>query len=165
MPAPARIALGASTTNRKWFLDVQTGTAAAPVWTPVGGMIDFKPSRDGNMEDSSDYDSGGFQSETKTAEKWMADVKLGRKVTAGSTTTYDAGQEFLRLKSYGKFGVANSADIRYYEMEQGGPRIEAYRGNAAVAFTEEGGAMTGLSTASCKLSGQGALLTIAHPDL
>jgi hypothetical protein len=165
MPAPARVVLGPSTVNRKWYLDVNTGTTAAPVWTPVGGINSFTPSRDGNMEDDSDFDSGGFQSETKTAEKWSAEVKLARKVTAASVTAYDPGQEFLRQKSYGKFGVANSAEIRYYEMELGGPRVEAYQGRCAVAFTEDGGAMTGLSTATCRLSGQGALTAIAHPDV
>lgn len=160
---PARVVLGPSTVNRKWYLDVNTSSTVTPTWVPVGGITNFSPSREGNMEDDSDFDSGGFQSETKTAEKWSADVNLARKVTATSTTTYDPGQEFLRLKSYGKMGVANSADIRYYEMEEGGPRVEAYRGRAAVAFSEDGGPMTGLSTATCRLSGQGALVAIAHP--
>ncbi len=163
MPAPARVTLGPSTTVRSWWLDVNTGSTAVPIWTPVGGISNFKPSRDGNMEDDSDFDAGGFQSETKTAEKWSADVTLARKVTAASTTAYDPGQEFLRLKSYGKFGVANSCELRYYEMEEGGPRAEAYQGRASVAYSEEGGGMTALRTASCKLSGQGALVAIAHP--
>jgi hypothetical protein len=165
MPAPDRVPLGPSTVNRKWYVDVNTGTTAAPVWTPVRGINSFSPSREGNTEDDSDFDSGGFQSDTKTAEKWSAEMKLARKVTAASITAYDPGQEFLRLKSYGKMGLANSAEVRYYEMEQGGPRVEAYQGRCAVAFTEDGGGMTGLSTATCNLSGQGALFPIAHPDL
>ena len=60
-------------------------------------------------------------------------------------------------------GVANSVEIRYYEMEPSGPRGEAYQGRAAVSFAEEGGAMTALSTATCDLMGQGALTAIAHP--
>ncbi len=165
MPAPARVPLGPSTVNRGWWVDVNTGTTAAPVWTPVGGIISLNPSREGNMEDDSDFDSGGFQSETKTAEKWGLELKLGRKVTAASTTAYDPGQEFLRLKSEGKFGVANSAEVRFYEMEEGGPRQLAYRGRAAVSYSEDGGTMTALRTATCNLSGQGVLAPIAHPDV
>lgn len=164
MTVPARVQLGASTTTRSWYLDVNTGSTASPTWTPVGGIADFKPSRAGNMEDDSDFDSGGYQSDTKTAEKWSADVKLGRKVTAASSTAYDPGQEFLRLKSEGKFGVANSCEIRYYEMEVGGPRVQAYRGRCGVDYTEDGGGMTSLRTATVKLAGQGALTAIAHPS-
>jgi len=59
--------------------------------------------------------------------------------------------------------VANSAEIRYYEMETGGPRIEAYQGRCAVAWSDDGGGMTALRTATVKLSGQGVLTAIAHP--
>lgn len=165
MVAPARNVLGPSTLNRKWWIDVDTGTTGTPVWTPVGGVTDFKPSRDSNMEDDSDFDSGGYQSETKTAEKWSADLKVARKVTGASATAYDAGQEFLRLKSYGQMGVANSASIRYYEMEPGGPRVEAYQGRCSVGWTDDGGNMTALSTSSVKLGGQGVLVAIAHPGV
>lgn len=163
MPHPARVVLGASTTTRSWYVDCNTGTTAVPIWTPVGGISDFKPSRDGSMEDDSDFDSGGYQSETKTAEKWGADLKLVRKVTAASSTAYDPGQEFLRAKSEGTFGVANSAEIRYYEMETGGPRIQAYQGRCAVGWSEDGGGMTSLRTATVKMSGQGRLNSIVHP--
>lgn len=165
MPAPARIPLGPSTTVRAMWLDVNIGSSAAPNWIPVNGISNFKPSRDGNMEDDSDFDSGGFQSETKTAEKWSVDITLMRKVTAASSTTYDPGQEFLRLKSYGQMGVANSCEIRYYEMESGGPRQEAYQGRCSVSYGEEGGSMTSLRSTSVKLSGQGRLSPIAHPDI
>lgn len=165
MPAPARTKLGASTTNRKWFLDVNTGTDAAPNWVAVNGIMDFKPARDANLEDDSDFDSGGFGSQSKTAESWSVEFKVGRKVTTASVTAYDPGQEALRARSHGKMGVANSIGIRYYEMEPGGPRVEAYRGRAAVTFTDDGGGVKALATASVKLAGQGELAPIAHPDL
>jgi hypothetical protein len=163
MVATPRVKLGASTGNRKWYIDVNTAASGAAVWAPVGGVTDFKPSRDGNMEDDSDFDSGGYQSETKTAEKWSADLKVARKVTTASALAYDPGQEFLRAKSQGVFGVANSCEIRYYEMEPAGPRIEAFQGRCAVDYTDDGGGMTALSTASIKMMGQGALVAIAHP--
>ncbi len=165
MPAPARIELGPTTGNRKWWLDVNTGTTAVPIWTPVAGIENFASKRPPNLEEDSDFDSGGFGSKTKTAEDWSVDLSLVRKVRPALFTAYDVGQEFLRDKSYGKFGIENSVEIRYYEMEPSGPRIEAYQGRAAVTFEEKGGTMKALSMADCKLVGQGRLSTIAHPDI
>lgn len=160
-----RAPLGASTTNRKWYLDVNTAAAgaASPLWVPVSGVTDFKPDRSANTQDDSDFDSGGFGSMTKTGEDWSITVKLARKVTTASATAYDPGQEFLRQHSQGKFGVANSVNVRYYEMEPGGPRVEAYQGRCAVEWTDDGGNNTALSTVTCKMDGQGALVAIAHP--
>ncbi len=161
---PARVQLGASTVNRKWYLDVNTALGgAAATWTPVGGMTDFKPGRDANKEDSSDFDSGGFMSKTKTGEAWSVVLKVARKVRRATPTAYDPGQEFLRAKGQGKMGVANSCEIRFYEMEEGGPRVEAFQGLCSVDYSDDGGGMTALSTASITLDGQGALVAIAHP--
>lgn len=164
MPATTKVPLGASTTVRKWYLDVNTGTAAAPVWTGVFGMQDFKPALDPTLQDDSDFDGGGYKSQTKTAEAWALELKVARKVTAASALAYDPGQEFLRLKSIGTFGPANSVGIRYYEMEPGGPRVEAYSGTAAVTWSPEGGSMDATDSVAIKLVGQGKLTPITHPD-
>ncbi|WP_116051678.1 phage tail tube protein [Amycolatopsis palatopharyngis] len=164
MPATTKVPLGASTTTRKWYLDVNTGTDATPTWVGVHGITEFKPAMDPTLQDDSDYDSEGYKSQTKTAEEWAVEAKVVRKVTAADATAYDPGQEFLRTKSVGKFGVANSAQIRYYEMEPGGPRVEAYKGNAAVTWSPEGGAMDELDMVSVTLTGQGKLEPITHPD-
>jgi hypothetical protein len=164
MVAPARVPLGASTTNRKWYLDVDTSVTDTPTWTPVNGIMEFTNSHDSNLEDDSDFDSGGFGSSTKTGETWGASFKVARKVTAASALAYDPGQEFLRDKSIGKMGPANSAKVRWYEMEEDGPREEAYSGRAAVTWDPDGGGVTALSTASVTLQGQGQLTQTAHPD-
>lgn len=164
MPATVKVPLGASTTNRKWFLDVNTNTPAAPIWVGVFGVTEFKFMLEPNLEDDSDFDSGGFQSETKTAEKWGLECKVARKVTVADATAYDAGQEFLRSKAIGQMGPANSVQVRFYEMEPGGPREEAYMGSAAVTWSPEGGPMTALDMVAVTLSGQGELEQITHPD-
>jgi hypothetical protein len=164
MPATTKVPLGASTTNRKWYLDVNTGTTASPVWTGVHGITEFKPALDPTLQNDSDYDSEGYKSQTKTAEEWAVETKVARKVTKADPTAYDPGQEFLRGKAIGKMGLANSVEIRYYEMEPGGPRIEAYQGQAAVTWSPEGGNMENLDMVSVKLTGQGKLDQITHPD-
>jgi hypothetical protein len=163
MPAPARTPLGAATTVRKWWLDVNTGTSAAPVWVGVFGMKDFKPNLSPTWKDSSDFDSQGDKSQTATARDTGVEFKVARKTRSSDATAYDPGQEALRLRAEG-LGVLNSIEYRFYEMEPGGPRVEAYQGTAGVEWSPEGGAMDDLDDVSVKLIGQGRRVPIAHPD-
>jgi len=155
--------LAADTLNRKWFCDVNTGTYGSPTWISINGMLDFKASRDNTMQDDSDFDSDGAKSSTATAYSWSATTKLKRAVTVASATAYDAGQEVLRAASL-YLGTQNRVDIRFYEVTTSGPVSEAWRGYAAVAWSEDGGGMDALDTVSCTLTGQGALTAITHPD-
>jgi hypothetical protein len=159
----ARVPLGANTLNRKWWLDVNTGTTELPTWTGVHGITEFTPNYEVTLQDDSDFDSEGHKSSTATAGAWSVAINLARKVTAASSTAYDAGQEALRLAG-DEFGVANSVEVRFYEMEPDGPRVEAYQGNAAVSWTPQGGSMEALSTVAVTLTGQGRRTAIAHPD-
>ena len=163
MTVPALEQLGASTLNRMWRIDVQTGTEALPVWTPVRGRIDFKPAQDPTLQDDSDFDGEGWKSQTKTADAWSLEFKVARKVTTADGTIYDPGQEVLRLAG-NEMGVANSVSVRWYELEPDGPRVEAYEGNAAVSWSPDGGGMDELNTASVTLSGQGKRSQITHPS-
>jgi len=163
MPATTKVPLGPSTTVRKWYLDVNTGTFAVPVWVGVFGIQEFKPTQDDTYKEDSDFDSGGFGSETKTSEKWGCEIKIGRKTQAVVLTAYDPGQEYLRTKSQGQMGPANQVDIRYYEMEPSGPRVEAYRGYTGVQWSPDGGEQADPDTVSVTLRGQGRRNAIAHP--
>ena len=163
MPATTPVPLGADTTARKWRFDVNAGTHDSPSWLQVAGMIDFKAPIAADVKDDSDYDSGGYKSSTITALGWTVEVKLGRKSIDGAPTAYNPGQEILRLASV-RMGASNRVEVRWYEMEPGGPRVEAYQGYAAVEWTEDGGAMDALSTVTGKLTGQGERTAITHPD-
>lgn len=163
MPATTKTPLGANTTNRKWYLDINTGTEAVPTWVGVFGISDFTAALDNTLQEDSDYDSEGYRSSVKTASQWSLSGTVQRKVTAADPTAYDPGQEALRLAAE-ENGVANSVHVRWYEMEEGGPRVEAYEGNGAVVWTPNGGAMDALSSAGFTITGQGARTAITHPD-
>ena len=163
MPATTKVPLGADTTARKWYLDVNTGTNASPTWVGVFGLLDFKAPVAADVKDDSDYDSGGYKSSTVTALGWTVEFKVARKVQASVATAYDPGQEVLRLASV-NMGASNRVEVRWYEMEASGPRVEAYQGYAAVSWAEDGGAMDALATVTIKLDGQGARTAITHPD-
>ena len=163
MPATTRVPLGAATTVRKWQLDVNVGTTAAPSWTGVFGITNFKPNLALTWKDTSDLDSGGDMSSAGTARTWGVDLKVERKTNASDPTTYDPGQEVLRLLAE-NLGVLNSTQVRFYEMEPGGPRVEAYQGTCGVEWSPDGGAYSDTDSVSIKLVGQGHRTIIAHPD-
>ena len=162
MPATTKVQLGAATTVRKWYLDVNTGTTAAPIWTGVFGMTDFKPSLTPTWKDTSDFDSGGDMSSTATARQWGVEFKVMRKSNASDPTTYDPGQEALRLLAE-NIGLSNSVQVRWYEMEPGGPRVESYQGTVGVEWSPDGGAMDATDAVSVKLMGQGTRTKPTHP--
>lgn len=163
MTVPVRTPLGTSTLNRKWYVDVSE-TTGTPTYIPVMGMTEFQFNVEGTLQDDSDFDSEGFRSQVKTAEGWSLTMTVARKTQTGTPTAYDPGQELLRDKSFGTMGVANSVLVRFYEMEEDGPREEAYSGRAAVSWSPNGGGMDATSTVGVTLTGQGRLTAIAHPD-
>lgn len=163
MAAPARVPLGGETLNRKWWIDVNTGTYAAPTWTPVNGVVDFKPTYEPTTQDDSDFDSAGAKSEVVTAYSWGAELKLARKVTVADATIYDTGQEAIRTVA-DNLGTANVLDIRFYEVNSGGPKTEAYRGYVVAKWSEDGGTMDALDSVTVSLIGKGARTAITHPD-
>jgi hypothetical protein len=160
---PARTPLGASTTNRKWWFDVEDPASPG---VPVGvfgiGEFKFKPS-EASQQDDSDFDGEGFKSSTVTALTWGGEGKLHRKTTSSDSTAYDPGQEILRKAARG-MGAANRLKVRVYEMEPAGPRVEAYSGYCLVTWSPDGGNMEALDTVSFALVGQGKCSEIAHPE-
>jgi len=166
MPVPTRVALGATTLARKWALDVDINYGlGAAIWTGLFGLTEFTPAGTPGLQADSDYDSGGYTSSTVTTQEWSVTATMRRGVQAALTSAYDTAQEYLRLRSR-NMGPANSAHVRYYELNgAGGPRVEAYEGVAAVQYTNNGGGPDALSTSGLTLTGQGLLLPITHPDL
>ena len=158
-----RTPLGESVLARRWYCDVNSGTYGAPTWVAINGVMEFTPTLEPSVQDDSDFDSAGYKSSTITALGWTLGMKLARKVTAASAVVYDPGQEVLRLASKG-MSTSNSVDVRWYEVTDSGPITEAYRGYAAVSWTEDGGAMDALASVSVTLTGQGARADYTHPD-
>lgn len=163
MPVTTKTPLGASTLVRKWYLDVNTGTIASPIWIPVLGMTNFQPSKAPTLQDDSDFDGIGWRSQTQTALAWSAIGTVSRKTQVLAGTVYDPGQEFLRTTS-DLLGAANSLNLRYYEYAGAGtPVTEAYGGQALVTWGEKGGGMDALDEVDFVLQGQGPRNSIAHP--
>jgi hypothetical protein len=150
-----------TTLARKWVLEINTNTPASPVWTLVKGLRNLTPKEAiANMEDDNVYEDAGYTGRTKTALSWGAEVELARRTLPADVTTYDPGQEKLRVlsKTLGTGGVAH---CRIYDRD-GGP--EAWTGFAEVEWENSGGEMTDLETVSVTLSGKGVPTAITNPN-
>jgi len=145
---------------RKWKIDVNTGTFDSPSWTPILGLMEFKPSVDPNLEDDGVYDDEGWGGQTKTALSWKNEIKCVRRHDPADETEYDTGQEALRAK-VDVFGASGVADVRWYDRFGS---AEAYRGQAEVTWAPDGGPHTALETVVITLTGKGLRQLIENPD-
>lgn len=160
MTMPTRTPLGGSTLNRKWKVDVSDD--GGTTWIPVMGLTEFQPTTEGTLQDDSDFDSEGWRSQNKTAGAWGATGTVRRAVVDGDTPVYDPGQELIRATSE-ELGVANVLTVRFYELDEDGPRVLAYQGQCATDWTDNGGDMAANSTAGFTLTGRGRRNRITHP--
>ncbi len=158
-----RVALGAATVIRKYYLDINTGTHASPTWTPVNGVSEFKPTLAATMQDDSDWAGAGGLSSVKTAEQWGLEFKLQRKVKATDAAAYDVGQEAIRTAADALLG-SNVVEVRWYEVTTSGPTSECYQGYAAVEWNPDGGGLAALDQVAVKLIGRGLRTAATHPD-
>ena len=163
MTVTAREQLGDAILNGTWYLDVNSGTVAAPVWLPVNGIYDFKDSLDSKDIDVSDFSSDGWADSQAVGKSWGLDLKVWRKQRA-SAVAYDPGQEYLRLRN------GQSVQVRYYEMAgdgttaTGAPRVEAYSGRVSVKWSPDGGKVDDAKSVSVTLTGKGKRTAITHPS-
>ncbi|MFE5777079.1 phage tail tube protein [Brachybacterium sp. NPDC056505] len=148
-----------STLARKFKVQVLAGSAdpEAAEWIDLRGIQELTPGKEDNLEDDSDYDSDGWTSQVRTGQSWSLEVKALRKMSADKA--YDPGQEIVRTAS-DQFGVDGTVLVRWFNRDGGD---EAYQGRAQAGFTDDGGSVTDLSTATITLTGTGKRETIANP--
>ena len=163
MTVTARETLGDVILNGTWYLDVNTGTVAAPTWIPVNGIYDFKDGLDSKSIDVSDFSSDGWADNQNVGKSWSIELKVWRKRRAASVA-YDPGQEFIRLQN------GESIQVRFYEMSgdgviaTGDPRTEAYTGTVSVKWSPDGGKFDDGRSVSVTLTGKGKRTAITHPS-
>lgn len=132
---------------RKFRVDVTTDLALAGGWVQLNGMNDFSHNVTPNLEDASAYDTNGSGSVEKTFEEWAAEATVFRRSTAG---VLDAGQELVRLRSFGQFGDLCRVGVRFYD-KNGGP--EAYQGVAIVTWKRAQSGVKNLDAATITFTG------------
>lgn len=144
---------------RRWALQLDMSAAKdGSDWQTVLGVTEFNPAAEPNIEDSSDYDSGGWAGNTKTGQSWELGVTINRKIN-DLVKVYHPTHEALRAAAYA-FGSASKVHVRYYDRD-GLP--EAYEGTALVTWAPSGGEYTALDQVEMTLTGDGQLLLITNP--
>ncbi|WP_086765333.1 phage tail tube protein [Streptomyces bobili] len=144
---------------RRWKIDIDTSAAKdGSDWQNIIGVTDFSPSAEPNIEDSSDYDSGGWAGNTKTGQAWEVSLTINRRIN-DQVKVYHPTHEALRIASFSS-GSASEVHVRYYDRD-GLP--EAYEGTAIVTWAPSGGETTALDQVEVTLTGNGPLLLITNP--
>ena len=144
---------------RRWVLQLDMSAAKdGSDWNTVIGVTEFNPEAEPNIEDSSDYDSGGWAGNTKTGQSWEIGVTINRRVN-DQTKVYHTTHEALRAAAFA-FGSNSQVHIRYYDRD-GMP--EAYEGTALVTWAPSGGEYTALDQVEMTLTGDGELQLITNP--
>lgn len=151
-----------STLSRKWVLEIDsTTTHVAPVWVQIKGMAELTVKEaEPNLEDDNVYEDAGYTGKTKTALSWSADGKLMRRTLPTDVTTYDPGQERLRIQGR-TLGPTGVGFFRVYDRD-GGP--EAWTGYGEITWDPEGGSPTDLESVSFTIDGKGAPTYITNPN-
>lgn len=156
MTTPTPAAPLVSQLARRWRVDVNTGTTAAPTWVQVRGIRSLSPTSPATLQDDSDYDNDGWGSQVKTMMNWSLEMTVRVGAVAG---VRDPGQAKIEDASTA-FEDAGVVQCRWYERD-GGSR--AYMGFAEAAWDEAGGGVDALAEATATLTGKGKRTKITNP--
>ncbi|MEU2111821.1 hypothetical protein [Streptomyces sp. NPDC019507] len=143
---------------RRWRMDVNMATFEAPDWQLFPAITEFQPQWPPNIEESTTYDSDGWQENEKTGQEWSIEATFNRKATPDSTA-FSPVHEKLRTASFA-YGAASKVYVRFYDRN-GLP--EAYTGRVLVEWEDQGGESTDLGQVQVTLTGDGPLTAIANP--
>ncbi|MBZ6250575.1 phage tail protein [Streptomyces olivaceus] len=143
---------------REWRLEINMGTSEAPDWQLCPGVREFQPASEPNIEDASDYDSGGWAANEKTGQAWELSVTIRRKKSEDAKV-YNTVHEAIRLAHFA-YGAANKIHLRY--MNRNG-LPEAYEGKAIPNWQPSGGEYTALGETEITFTGDGPLTPIDNP--
>lgn len=150
--------MGTSTAlARRYRMQVNTGTTAAPVWTTTTGLTDFKPKIAPQMQDDSDYETDGWASSEKTSQGWSIEATILLKDDGSGT--FNAGVEKMRQAAL-LFGDSSRVEVRWFDKDG---KAEAYQGTAVVEWERASTGNTDLDGAKVTLTGRGALTPITNP--
>lgn len=125
-------------------------------WTKIGGLNDLNPSITPNKQDSSNYDSDGWEASEITMQAWSVQVKANRQADAG---VEDAGLALVRARQ-GQFGDAARLYVRWYRTDG---VDEAWQGRAIVEVTSSKTGVADLDEKQITFTGDGALTKITNP--
>jgi hypothetical protein len=143
----------------EWMFDINTGTAAAPVWTNVPEITGLDPQFTATLDDISTYANKGKQSQIKSGETFVLNGNVLKKRVPGTNLFYPW---YMALKNAADaIGVANKIGFRFYDALGAD---EAYQGTVLVAHPKrQNTGTTGAEFAQFALTGGGDVVPIDNP--
>lgn len=139
--------------SRHWQLSVNTGTEAAPVFTPVRALNSIALGVDPNEVDTTDFDGAGWDGKMVTHRSWSITASGFRAYTkAAAVRVPDPGQEACVAAG---FGTGEDAQIQVQiERDDNG---RGYRGWANVSNRNIGGGPKDVEPLNLEFGGDGVL--------
>lgn len=112
---------------RNWLIEVNTGTSAVPVWTPVKGINTFTISGDKEDTDTTDFDSNGW-AEHLVAGRSKEVTFEGFFIEDEADGTRDPGQQYIEGQGE-KIGLEAVTPLR---LTSPGGKVRQFNGSFAV---------------------------------
>lgn len=132
---------------RSYRVDVSLDNGTT--WKQILGVKDFNPTIDGQFQDTTTYDTNGWESSTPTLRSWKLAITVLRISTAG---VEDSTHAALRAAGFA-FGDAANVLVRWYRTDG---VVEGYQGLASVKVTPSTTGVGDIAALSIELTGQGA---------
>lgn len=126
-------------------------------WLKLGGLNDLNDSITPNKQDSSNYDSDGWEAKEITMQGWSVQAKFNRQA---DSDVEDPAAALLRA-CRGQFGDAARVYVRWYSTTL--TSEPAWKGRAIVELNKSKTGVADLNEMQLTLDGDGELSSITNP--
>lgn len=138
--------------------DINTGTEAVPVWTPILNLNNWAPSPGNSTADTTVKESAGWD-EHSVSRRTMEHTISGLKLVDAATGARDPGQAATEALAFG-FGPESKTKFRHTAA---GSVVNVFKASAVV--TQGGGGVDDASAWEAKLKMSGPPTFTGTPDL
>lgn len=148
---------------KRYLVRANTGTDAAPVWTPCSHMTAYTPRQDVTKQDATTFDHGNYKGPQITTQLgWGGSGTFLRNRYAG---VEDPGQKALRLAATPQSATAVPATQIGVQIIDRFGGDDCIQGFASITWEPQGGGQTDLQTVNFTLDGVGYAPVITNPLL
>lgn len=148
----------------EYGIDINTGTTAAPVWTPIRFPSAIDPQSTPITQDAATYDDLGSPNAVKLSESWTAGFTI-QQHRLGTGKYLPEVEKLLELGGPDAVGNSATGEFRWYDKPANGvPNPdEAYQGRATVQINRQNTGNDQIGGWTVTLTGQGRRTQIANP--
>lgn len=146
---------------KKWLIRINTGSVAAPAWTPLGGMSQYTPRQDVVKQDGTTFDSGLYKGTQFVVQLGWGGS--GTVLRVRDTAIEDPGQRAIRLNAIPQTPTETPTTLGVQVIDRFGGPDENVQGIAAITWEPQGGGPDAMLTVNFVMDGEGFPTPIANP--